>query len=94
MTASRVANSRLPPTGMEGPSALKEPQVWHKAVTDDPDCHRVLVPGRFTGVKGPGRIILIPVIQQLVKVDLRVVAQVVPPQDVISEGSLTLETAS
>ena len=36
--------------------------------------------GRFTGVKGPGLIILIPVVQQLVKVDLRVMVQVVPPQ--------------
>src|SRR5437588_135322 len=40
--------------------------------------------GRFTGVKGPGLIILIPVVQQMVKVDLRVMVQVVPPQDVIS----------
>ena len=37
--------------------------------------------GRFTGVKGPGFIILIPVVQQMVKVDLRVMVQVVPPQD-------------
>ncbi|WP_439924412.1 pyruvate kinase [Nitrobacter sp. JJSN] len=43
--------------------------------------------GRFTGVKGPGLIILIPVVQQMVRVDLRVVVQEVPPQDVISRGS-------
>jgi hypothetical protein len=43
--------------------------------------------GRFTGVKGPGLIILIPVVQQMVKADLRVMVQVVPPQDVISGNS-------
>ncbi len=32
--------------------------------------------GRFTGVKGPGLIILIPIVQQLVKVDLRVMERV------------------
>ena len=31
--------------------------------------------GRFTGVKGPGLIILIPVVQQMVKVDLRVMTR-------------------
>jgi hypothetical protein len=35
-------------------------------------------------VKGPGLIILIPVVQQMVKVDLRVMVQEVPPQDVIA----------
>jgi len=39
--------------------------------------------GRFTAVKGPGLIIVIPVIQQLVKVDLRTIVMDVPSQDVI-----------
>jgi len=47
--------------------------------------------GRFTGVKGPGLIILIPVVQQLVKVDLRVTVQVVPPQDVISRDNVSVK---
>src|SRR6201987_874998 len=47
--------------------------------------------GRFTGVKGPGLIILIPVVQQMVKVDLRVVVQVVPPQDVISRDNVSVK---
>src|SRR5882724_9478549 len=47
--------------------------------------------GRFTGVKGPGLIILIPVVQQLVKVDLRVMVQVVPPQDVISRDNVSVK---
>jgi regulator of protease activity HflC (stomatin/prohibitin superfamily) len=47
--------------------------------------------GRFTGVKGPGLIILIPVAQQMVKVDLRVMVQVVPPQDVISRDNVSVK---
>ena len=47
--------------------------------------------GRFTGVKGPGLILLIPVVQQLVKVDLRVTVQVVPPQDVISRDNVSVK---
>ena len=47
--------------------------------------------GRFTGVKGPGLIILIPVVQQIVKVDLRVVVQEVPPQDVISRDNVPVK---
>lgn len=47
--------------------------------------------GRFTAVKGPGLIILIPVVQQLVKVDLRVMVQVVPPQDVISRDNVSVK---
>ncbi|MGY4371265.1 regulator of protease activity HflC (stomatin/prohibitin superfamily) [Bradyrhizobium sp. LB1.3] len=47
--------------------------------------------GRFTGVRGPGLIILIPVVQQLVKVDLRVMVQVVPPQDVISRDNVSVK---
>ncbi|RWO06017.1 MAG: slipin family protein [Mesorhizobium sp.] len=47
--------------------------------------------GRFTGVKGPGLIILIPFVQQMVKVDLRVVVQDVPPQDVISRDNVSVK---
>ncbi|MGY3233775.1 MULTISPECIES: slipin family protein [unclassified Bradyrhizobium] len=47
--------------------------------------------GRFTGVKGPGLVILIPIAQQLVKVDLRVMVQVVPPQDVISRDNVSVK---
>ena len=42
-------------------------------------------------MKGPGLIILIPVVQQLVKVDLRVMVQVVPPQDVISRDNVSVK---
>jgi regulator of protease activity HflC (stomatin/prohibitin superfamily) len=47
--------------------------------------------GRFTAVKGPGLIILVPVVQQMVKVDLRVMVQVVPPQDVISRDNVSVK---
>jgi regulator of protease activity HflC (stomatin/prohibitin superfamily) len=47
--------------------------------------------GRFTAAKGPGLIILIPVVQQMVKVDLRVMVQVVPPQDVISRDNVSVK---
>jgi regulator of protease activity HflC (stomatin/prohibitin superfamily) len=46
--------------------------------------------GRFTGVKGPGLFVLIPIAQQMVKVDLRVMVQVVPPQDVISRDNVSV----
>ena len=47
--------------------------------------------GRFTGVKGPGLIILIPLIQKMVKVDLRVVVLDVPTQDVISKDNVSVK---
>ena len=47
--------------------------------------------GRFTGVKGPGLIILVPFVQQMVKVDLRVVVHNVPPQDVITRDNVTVK---
>jgi regulator of protease activity HflC (stomatin/prohibitin superfamily) len=47
--------------------------------------------GRFWKVKGPGLIILIPGIQQMVKVDLRVVTMDVPSQDVISHDNVSVK---
>ncbi len=46
--------------------------------------------GRFTGVKGPGLIIMIPYIQQMVRVDLRVRVLDVPSQDVISRDNVSV----
>jgi regulator of protease activity HflC (stomatin/prohibitin superfamily) len=46
--------------------------------------------GRFTGVKGPGLVILIPIVQQLVRVDLRVRVLDVPKQDVISHDNVSV----
>jgi regulator of protease activity HflC (stomatin/prohibitin superfamily) len=47
--------------------------------------------GRYTGVKGPGLIILIPLIQRMVKVDLRVIVLDVPTQDVISRDNVSVK---
>jgi regulator of protease activity HflC (stomatin/prohibitin superfamily) len=47
--------------------------------------------GRFWRVKGPGLVLLIPGIQQMVRIDLRVVVMDVPSQDVISRDNVTLK---
>jgi regulator of protease activity HflC (stomatin/prohibitin superfamily) len=47
--------------------------------------------GRFQRVKGPGLIIIIPVIQQMVRVDLRTVVMDVPSQDVISRDNVSVK---
>ncbi len=46
--------------------------------------------GRFQTVKGPGLIILIPFLQKMVKVDLRVIVLDVPTQDVISRDNVSV----
>jgi regulator of protease activity HflC (stomatin/prohibitin superfamily) len=46
--------------------------------------------GRFQGVKGPGLIIIIPGVQQIVRVDLRIITLDVPQQDVISRDNVTV----
>ena len=50
--------------------------------------------GRFWKVKGPGLVILIPGIQQLVKVDLRTVVFEVPTQDVISRDNVSVKVSA
>jgi regulator of protease activity HflC (stomatin/prohibitin superfamily) len=47
--------------------------------------------GRIIGAKGPGLIILIPVIDRMMRVDLRTVTMDVPPQDVISRDNVTIK---
>jgi len=47
--------------------------------------------GRFQRVKGPGLIIIIPGIQQMVRVDLRTVTMDVPTQDVISRDNVSVK---
>ena len=47
--------------------------------------------GRFWKVKGPGLVIVIPGLQQIVKVDLRVVTMDVPSQDVISRDNVSVQ---
>lgn len=50
----------------------------------------VFLLGRMQSVKGPGLIIIIPVIQQMVRVDLRTRVFDVPPQDVISRDNVSV----
>ncbi len=47
--------------------------------------------GRFTGVKGPGLILIIPVVQQMERIDLRTRVFDVPPQDVISRDNVSVK---
>jgi regulator of protease activity HflC (stomatin/prohibitin superfamily) len=47
--------------------------------------------GRFQKVKGPGLIIVVPFIQQIEKVDLRVITMDVPSQDVISQDNVSVK---
>jgi regulator of protease activity HflC (stomatin/prohibitin superfamily) len=47
--------------------------------------------GRFTNVKGPGLVLVIPGIQQMVRVDLRTVVMDVPSQDVISRDNVSVK---
>jgi regulator of protease activity HflC (stomatin/prohibitin superfamily) len=46
--------------------------------------------GRFTGVKGPGLILLVPIVQQMVRIDLRTLVLDVPSQDVISRDNVSV----
>jgi regulator of protease activity HflC (stomatin/prohibitin superfamily) len=50
--------------------------------------------GRFWAVKGPGLILLIPVLQQMVRVDLRTVVLDVPKQDVISRDNVSVKVSA
>ena len=47
--------------------------------------------GRMVGVRGPGLILLIPLIEKMVKVSLRTVVMDVPPQDVITEDNVSIK---
>jgi regulator of protease activity HflC (stomatin/prohibitin superfamily) len=63
-------------------SAIKVLREYERAV--------VFTLGRFTGIKGPGLILVIPIIQQVVRVDLRVRVLDVPSQDVISQDNVSV----
>jgi regulator of protease activity HflC (stomatin/prohibitin superfamily) len=51
----------------------------------------VFMLGRFWKVKGPGLILIIPAIQQWVRVDLRTIVMDVPPQDVITRDNVSVK---
>ena len=64
-------------------SAIKVLNEYERAV--------IFTFGRFTAVKGPGLIIVIPFVQQMTKVDLRVIVLDVPKQDVISRDNVSVK---
>jgi regulator of protease activity HflC (stomatin/prohibitin superfamily) len=64
-------------------SALKILREYERGV--------VFLLGRFWRVKGPGLIIIIPIIQQFVRVDLRTIVLDVPSQDVISRDNVSVK---
>ncbi len=47
--------------------------------------------GRLAGAKGPGIILLIPVIDRMIKVSLRTIAMDVPPQDIITKDNVSIK---
>jgi regulator of protease activity HflC (stomatin/prohibitin superfamily) len=51
----------------------------------------VFMLGRYYKVKGPGLVLVIPVIQQMVRVDLRIIVMDVPSQDVISRDNVSVK---
>jgi regulator of protease activity HflC (stomatin/prohibitin superfamily) len=65
------------------PMFLKITREYERAV--------VFTLGRFTSVKGPGLIIIIPLVQQIVRVELRTVVMDVPSQDVISRDNVSVK---
>jgi regulator of protease activity HflC (stomatin/prohibitin superfamily) len=50
--------------------------------------------GRFVGVKGPGLILLIPIVDKMVKVSLRTVVLDVPPQDIITRDNVSMQVSA
>ncbi|HEX4584476.1 MAG TPA: slipin family protein [Burkholderiaceae bacterium] len=54
----------------------------------------VFLLGRFWRVKGPGLVLIVPGVQQMVRVDLRVVTLDVPPQDVISRDNVSVKVSA
>jgi len=47
--------------------------------------------GRFVGVRGPGLVLLIPIIERMVRISLRVITFDVPPQDVITKDNVSVK---
>jgi len=67
-------------------SAIKILREYERAV--------VFTLGRFTSTKGPGLFLIIPLIQQMVKIDLRTIVLEIPPQDVISRDNVSVRVSA
>jgi regulator of protease activity HflC (stomatin/prohibitin superfamily) len=68
------------------PNAIKIMREYERGVT--------YTLGRFSGLKGPGIIFLFPVLQQMVRVDLRVRTLEVPSQDIISKDNISVKVGA
>jgi len=66
-----------------GAAAVKILRQYQRAV--------VFTLGKFTGAKGPGLVILVPLIQEMVRVDLRIQVIEIPTQDVISKDNVSIK---
>ncbi len=64
-------------------SAVKILSEWERGV--------VLRFGRSVGVRGPGMIILIPLVERIMKVDTRTITMDIPPQDVITKDNVSMK---
>ena len=64
-------------------ASVKVPREYERGV--------VFTLGRYTGTKGPGFFLLVPLVQQMVRVDLRVAVDEVPTQDVISRDNVSVQ---
>ena len=64
-------------------STFKVLNEWERGV--------VLRFGRSCGVRGPGIIILIPLVERMIRIDTRTITMDVPPQDVITKDNVTLK---
>src|SRR5579872_6674626 len=67
-------------------SAIKILREYERAV--------VFTLGRYTSTKGPGLFLMIPFIQQMVKIDLRTIVLDIPPQDVISRDNVSVRVSA
>jgi regulator of protease activity HflC (stomatin/prohibitin superfamily) len=65
--------------------------VWGFRILREYERAVVFTLGRFTGVKGPGLIFVVPLVQQMVRMDLRTVVLDVPSQDVISRDNVSVK---
>lgn len=65
--------------------------VWGFKILREYERAVIFTLGRYTGVKGPGLIFVVPLIQQMVRVDMRTIVLDVPTQDVISRDNVSVK---
>jgi regulator of protease activity HflC (stomatin/prohibitin superfamily) len=65
--------------------------VWTFRILREYERGVIFLLGRFWKVKGPGLIVVVPLVQQMVRVDLRTIVMDVPSQDVISRDNVSVK---